>query len=171
MLDFGWSQMALVAVVALLVLGPKELPKVIKSMSEWVGKARSLAREFRASVDDMVRESELKTVKEEFEQAAYKAEQEFSRDVDGVSREIRDATDIRSFETSFPTDASALPDPYVPPPEWQVPWPKLQPLADHERRKKAHKAKALAVYIARVVGAPALRLGPAGVRRKARPIR
>src|SRR5687768_5144456 len=94
MLDFGWSQMALIAIVALLVLGPKELPKVIKSMSEWVGKARSLAREFRSSVDDMVRESDIKSVKEEFEQAAYKAEQEFNRDVSAVNREISNASGL-----------------------------------------------------------------------------
>ncbi|MCW5772914.1 MAG: twin-arginine translocase TatA/TatE family subunit, partial [Rhodospirillaceae bacterium] len=44
MLDFGWSQMMLIAAVALVVLGPKELPKVIKTVTEWVGKARGLAR-------------------------------------------------------------------------------------------------------------------------------
>ncbi len=81
MLDFGWSQMVLIAVIALIVLGPKELPKVIKTITELAGKARILAREFKSSVDDMVRESDLKTVKEDLEKAAYKAESEVNKQV------------------------------------------------------------------------------------------
>jgi sec-independent protein translocase protein TatB len=167
MLDFGWSQMALIAVVALLVLGPKELPKIIKTASEWMGKARSLSREFRSSVDDMVRESDLKSVKEEFEQAAYKAEQEFNRDIEGVNREIMNPG-IGSLETSFHADSSALPDPYVAPPEWSEPGPVLRPLSEHERRKKPVKAKGRPAFKPRLVGAPSPRAGAAGVRRKVR---
>ncbi len=162
MLDFGWSQMALIAVVALIVLGPKELPKVIRTMSEWVGKARELAREFRSSVDDMVRESDIKTVKEEFEQAAWKAEQELNKDLADANQNILDGT-----STPVTTPEISGPEPYVPP-EWERPWPQLRPLGDHERRKKAVKRKGRLAFKARVLGAPASRTAAAAVRRKVR---
>ncbi|MDF2495215.1 Sec-independent protein translocase protein TatB [Sphingomonas sp.] len=59
MLDFNISEMAVVAVVALLVIGPKDLPKALRVMGYWVGKARGVARQFRAGFDEMVREAEL----------------------------------------------------------------------------------------------------------------
>ena len=51
--------MALIALVALIVIGPKELPKAMRSATKWIRKARSLAREFQSGVDDMVREADL----------------------------------------------------------------------------------------------------------------
>ena len=59
MLDIGWSEMALIALVALIVIGPKDLPKVMRTMAHWTRKARAMAREFQSGVDDMIRESEL----------------------------------------------------------------------------------------------------------------
>ena len=59
MLDFNISEMAVVAVVALLVIGPKDLPKALRVLGYWVGKARGVARQFRAGFDEMVREAEL----------------------------------------------------------------------------------------------------------------
>jgi sec-independent protein translocase protein TatB len=48
-----------VAVLALIVIGPKDLPKVMRVVGQWVGKARATARQFRSGFDDMMRESEL----------------------------------------------------------------------------------------------------------------
>lgn len=59
MLDFNFSEMAVVALVALLVIGPKDLPKALRVLGYWVGKARGVARQFRAGFDEMVREAEL----------------------------------------------------------------------------------------------------------------
>lgn len=59
MLDFNFSEMAVVAVVALLVIGPKDLPKALRVIGYWVGRARGVARQFRAGFDEMVREAEL----------------------------------------------------------------------------------------------------------------
>jgi len=59
MLDLGWTELAVVAVIALLVIGPKDLPKVLRTMGQWTRRLRSLAREFQGHVDDMIRESEL----------------------------------------------------------------------------------------------------------------
>jgi sec-independent protein translocase protein TatB len=59
MLDFNMSEMMVVAIVALLVIGPKDLPKAMRFVGYWVGRARGVARQFRSGFDAMVREAEL----------------------------------------------------------------------------------------------------------------
>lgn len=68
MLDLGWSEMLLITVVAIVVIGPKDLPKALRSVGQWMGRARRVAREFKDSVDDMVRDSELDELRRETEQ-------------------------------------------------------------------------------------------------------
>jgi sec-independent protein translocase protein TatB len=68
MLDIGWSETLLIAVVAIVVIGPKDLPKALRTVGQWVGRARRVAREFKDSVDDMVRDSELDELRRETEQ-------------------------------------------------------------------------------------------------------
>lgn len=63
MLDIGWPELFIIGVVTLLVVGPKELPKVLKTVSALVRRARSLASEFQRGVDEMVRESEIAELK------------------------------------------------------------------------------------------------------------
>jgi sec-independent protein translocase protein TatB len=59
MFDVAPSELLLVAIVALVVIGPKDLPGVLRTVGQWVGKARGVARQFRSGFDDMVREAEL----------------------------------------------------------------------------------------------------------------
>ena len=59
MLDIAPSELLLVALVALVVIGPKDLPRVMRTVGHWVGRARGIARHFRAGFDEMVRQSEL----------------------------------------------------------------------------------------------------------------
>lgn len=59
MFDIGSTELLMVAVVALVVIGPKDLPKAMRVVGHWVGKARGFARQMRAGFDDIVRESEL----------------------------------------------------------------------------------------------------------------
>ena len=59
MFDIAPSELLLVAVVALVVIGPKDLPKALRVAGYWVGKARGVARQFRSGFDAMVREAEL----------------------------------------------------------------------------------------------------------------
>lgn len=59
MLDVAPQELLLVAVVALLVIGPKDLPRAMRFVGKWVGKARGVARQFRSGIDTMIRESEL----------------------------------------------------------------------------------------------------------------
>ncbi len=70
MLDIGWSELAVIAVIALLIVGPKDLPRILRMAGRWAAKARSMAREFQGSIDDMVRESELDEVKKSIEKTA-----------------------------------------------------------------------------------------------------
>lgn len=65
MFDIGWSELAIVALIALLVIGPKELPATMRMIAGWIGKVRSLAREFQGGLDDMMRETELDKLKEQ----------------------------------------------------------------------------------------------------------
>jgi sec-independent protein translocase protein TatB len=83
MFDFAWSELALIAVVALIVIGPKDLPRVLRTAGIWVRKARAIAREFQGSVEDMMREVELDEVKRHVEQATrFNLEEEFTKTVD-----------------------------------------------------------------------------------------
>lgn len=59
MLDIAPSELLLVAFVALVVIGPKDLPKAMRVVGYWVGRARGVARQFRSGFDTMVREAEL----------------------------------------------------------------------------------------------------------------
>jgi sec-independent protein translocase protein TatB len=59
MFDVAPTEFLLVAFVALVVIGPKELPRVLRTVGNWVGKARRVAQQFRSGFDEMVRESEL----------------------------------------------------------------------------------------------------------------
>ena len=69
MFDIGWSEMAVVLLVALVVIGPRDLPRVARTMGKWVAKGRSMAREFQSALEDMAREAELDKVKSEIEKA------------------------------------------------------------------------------------------------------
>jgi sec-independent protein translocase protein TatB len=53
------SEFLLLSLVALVVIGPKDLPRVLRVVGKWVGKARGIANQFRSGFDEMVRESEL----------------------------------------------------------------------------------------------------------------
>jgi sec-independent protein translocase protein TatB len=70
MFDLGWSEMAVILAVALVVIGPKDLPRVAREIGRWSAKARSMAREFQRSLDDMAREAELQDIKAELEKAS-----------------------------------------------------------------------------------------------------
>ena len=53
------SELLVIGLVALVVIGPKDLPRVMRTVGHWVGRARGMASHFRAGVDTMIRESEL----------------------------------------------------------------------------------------------------------------
>ncbi|MGE0718188.1 MAG: Sec-independent protein translocase protein TatB [Alphaproteobacteria bacterium] len=68
MFDIGWSELAVIAVVALVVIGPKDLPRVLRSVGQWVARARAVARDFQSSIDEMAREADLQDVKKQIDE-------------------------------------------------------------------------------------------------------
>lgn len=69
MFDIGWPELFVIAVVALVVIGPKDLPKVMRAVGRWVGKAKRVTYEFKSHVDEMMRESELDEVRQQIREA------------------------------------------------------------------------------------------------------
>jgi sec-independent protein translocase protein TatB len=67
MFDLSWSHILIVLIVALVVVGPKDLPKLMRIVGRWVGKARAMADQFRKSFDEMARQSELDELRQEIE--------------------------------------------------------------------------------------------------------
>lgn len=70
MFDIGWSELVVIAVVALVVIGPKELPMVLKTVGGWLARARAMAREFQSGVDDILREAEVEKYRKQAEDLA-----------------------------------------------------------------------------------------------------
>lgn len=83
MLDIGWPELFLIGVIALIVIGPKDLPQVMRSVAGFVRKARGLSQDFQSGVAQMMREAELDDLKRKLEEAGR---------VD-VGRAVKDAVD------------------------------------------------------------------------------
>lgn len=67
MFDIGWQELFIVAVLALIVVGPKDLPRALRTIMGLVRKARGMARDFQDGIDDVVREAELGDIKNKIE--------------------------------------------------------------------------------------------------------
>lgn len=66
MLDIAPTELLLVAVVALVVIGPKDLPKAMRVVGQWIARARGVARHFRSGIDEMIRQSELEEMEKKW---------------------------------------------------------------------------------------------------------
>jgi len=67
MFDIGWSELVVIAVVALIAIGPKELPGVLRMVGQWMGKARKMAGEFQGQFQEAMREAEMADLKKTFD--------------------------------------------------------------------------------------------------------
>ena len=66
MFDIGYTELLVIAIVALVVIGPKDLPRVMRTVGAWVGRARGMARHFRSGIDTMMREAELEEMEKKW---------------------------------------------------------------------------------------------------------
>lgn len=77
MLDVAPTELLLVAAVAVIVIGPKDLPKAMRVIGYWVGRARGVARQFRQGFDDMVREAEFSEMEKKWAEENARIMREF----------------------------------------------------------------------------------------------
>lgn len=70
MFDIGWQELFIAAMLALIVIGPKDLPRAIRTLRNAIRKLREMARDFQSGVDDMVREAELDDVRNQINRAS-----------------------------------------------------------------------------------------------------
>ena len=68
MFDISWGKLIIIGLVALLVIGPKELPSVLRTVGQWMGKIRRMASEFQGQFQEAMREAEMTDLKKQFEE-------------------------------------------------------------------------------------------------------
>ena len=127
----GGMELVILAIVALVVVGPKDLPVMLRKVGQVVGRARKMAAEFRASFDDMARQSELDDLRKEVEALRQSQMQavDFSPELDAVNAGV----DMTPKPT--PTPVAEPPAPDTPAPD--TPAPDAPPPAKPRRAKKA----------------------------------
>lgn len=109
MFDIGWSEFVLIAVVALIAIGPKELPGVLRMVGQWIGKARKMASEFQGQFQEALREAEMADLKKSFDEVR-DAARGFSKSniLTSLHNEVSDSLRIDDKPTSSPTPSSEV---------------------------------------------------------------
>jgi sec-independent protein translocase protein TatB len=99
MFDFSWTELLLIGAVALIFIGPKELPGVLRTLGQWMSKIRRMAGDFQNQFHDAMREAELHDLKKEVDEMAAHAAQysnfdplaDVRKEMEGAQREIESA--------------------------------------------------------------------------------
>jgi sec-independent protein translocase protein TatB len=107
MFDIGWSEMLIIGVVALVVIGPKELPGALRTFAFWMKQARKLAREFQSGVDEMIRQAELDEARQAVDEARRKINRDIEEAVDPTGEVKQALTDVKEIKAATPTIASS----------------------------------------------------------------
>jgi sec-independent protein translocase protein TatB len=136
MFDFAWSEILLIGAVALIAIGPKDMPGAIRTVSGMIKKARRMAAEFQTHVDEMVREADLGDVKKAFNDIRNLDIPSLVEKHVDPDRSIRNTFADDPFKPTYPTaaevstlDEAAITNPEpLPPPEPEKPQPE-KPLA------------------------------------------
>jgi sec-independent protein translocase protein TatB len=115
MFDFSWSELLLIGIVALIFIGPKELPGVLRTLGQWMTKIRRMASDFQNQFHDAMREAELADLKKEVDgmaaQAASYADPlaDVRKDMENAQREIASAVaGTPASESSVVSDPSEV---------------------------------------------------------------
>jgi len=99
MFDIGWSEFVLIAVVALIAIGPKELPGVLRMVGQWMGKARKMAAEFQGQFQEAMREAEMADLKKSFDEVKEAASGFTSGNVmTSLQKDVSDALHIGDID-------------------------------------------------------------------------
>ena len=123
MFDIGWSELVVIAVVALIAIGPKELPGVLRMVGQWMGKARKMASEFQGQFNEAMREAEMADLKKSFDEVKEAATGLTSGNImTSLQKDVSDAMQIGDIDkpkepVQEPGDAqiaSAIGEPITP---------------------------------------------------------
>jgi sec-independent protein translocase protein TatB len=107
MFDFAWSELGLIAAVALILIGPKDLPVAIRTITDMIKKARRMASEFQTHVDEMMREADLHEVRDQIASIRnFDIRGQIERHID-PDRSLRDAFAGNPLEPTPASDAIA----------------------------------------------------------------
>ena len=122
MFDIGWSELIVIGVVALIAIGPKELPGVLRMVGQWMGKARRMASEFQSQFQEAMREGEVADMKKQFDDVTAAASNLASGNV------LTSA--VKNVEDALKLDTSAIATPTTPEP----------PTAETHKEATVHQA-------------------------------
>jgi sec-independent protein translocase protein TatB len=108
MFDIGWSELVVIAVVALIAIGPKELPGVLRMVGQWMAKARKMAAEFQGQFQEAMREAEMAELKKSFDEVREAASGFAGGNViTSLQRDASRALDLDELDK--PSDQTATP--------------------------------------------------------------
>ena len=110
MFDIGWSELLVIGVVALVAIGPKELPGVLRMVGQWMGKARRMASEFQGQFNEALREAEMADLKKSFDEVRAAASG-FSPTgvISSLQRDVDKALDIEGVDKPASTTSATEP--------------------------------------------------------------
>jgi sec-independent protein translocase protein TatB len=122
MFDIGFSELFLIGVVALIVIGPERLPKVARTAGHLFGRMQRYVNDVKADINREMELDELRKMKTQFESAAREVETSVSREVNAVSSEVQAAQDAFAKDAAAADPGPAAP-PAVPAPAASAPLP------------------------------------------------
>ncbi|PJG56710.1 twin-arginine translocase subunit TatB [Bradyrhizobium forestalis] len=121
MFDIGWSELVLIGVVALIAIGPKELPGVLRMVGQWMGKARKMAAEFQGQFQEAMREAEMADLKKSFDEVK-EAATGFNP-LTSLQKDVSDALRVDALDKPAETPAATAVEPPVTPTTPEAPPP------------------------------------------------
>lgn len=114
MFDIGWSELVVIGVVALIAIGPKELPGVLRMVGQWIGKARRMAAEFQGQFNEAMREAEMADIKKTFDDASAAARDMSPTNLlTSLNKDVEDAMKIDQPVMTPTTPEPPTPDTFV----------------------------------------------------------
>lgn len=121
MFDIGWSELVLIGVVALIAIGPKELPGVLRMVGQWMGKARKMAAEFQGQFQEAMREAEMADLKKSFDEVK-EAATGFNP-LTSLQKDVSDALRVDALDKPAEMPATTAVEPPVSPTTPEAPTP------------------------------------------------
>ena len=114
MFDIGWSELVLIGVVALIAIGPKELPGVLRMVGQWMGKARKMAAEFQGQFQEAMREAEMADLKKSFDEVKEAASGFAGNNLmTSLQKDVSDALRVDALDKPAETSTSTAVEPPV----------------------------------------------------------